>query len=310
MGMLNHLLSAMLAAVLLLAAAVPSMAANETLPRADGTSIVYHLDRGDAEARRGLILVLQGSGCEPVTDGGWIETEASLLAPGRAVLTIEKYGVAVDQPKTDFVGGCSHDYWAKNTLQQRVLDAAQVVARLRAESWWDRELIIYGGSEGGAVAAMLAPLVPETKAVVIVSSGIGVPVAELIRAAVPPPVAAQISSMLKEAKANPTGDKRFGGASYRWWADAADVTPAKALLQTDASILLIHGARDQYAPVSTARATQTLFMEAGKGNLTYREYESYDHFIKDRTGVDHRRAVIQEAADWLCRERLREDSAR
>lgn len=210
-------------------ALIVAPAAADTLPRSDGSQITYHLDRPHG-GRRGAVLMLQGSGCESVAERDWLKSEPPVIAPKHAVLAIEKYGVVPGRPKTDAVEGCSPDYWQRNTLQQRVLDAAQVVARLRAEPWWNRELVIYGGSEGGAVAAMLAPLVPETKAVIIVSSGIGVQVAELIRAAVPPPVATQISAMLAEVKANPTGDKRFGGASYRWWADAADITPAKALL--------------------------------------------------------------------------------
>lgn len=274
--------------------------AADTLPRTDGSQIIYHLDRIKG-GRRGAMLMLQGSGCESVAKREWLKSESPMIAPGHAVLAIEKYGVAPGPPPAHSVESCSPDYWHRNTLQQRVLDAVQVIARLRAEPWWNRELVIYGGSEGGAVAAMLAPLVPETKAVVIVSSGIGVPVAELIRAAVPPRVAAQLPAMLAEAKANPTGNKRFGGASYRWWADAADVTPAKALLQTDAPVLLIQGARDEFAPAATARATRDLFAAAGKKSLTYREYEGYDHFMKDSAGVDHRAAVLRDIASWLRR---------
>jgi len=295
-----------LATVVLASTTAPVAA--DTLPRADGSQIIYHLDR--LKGRRSAVLVLQGSGCEPVAEREWLKSEPPIIAPGHAVLAIEKYGVAPGRPQAGSVEGCSPDYWHRNTLQQRVLDAAQVIARLRAEPWWNRELVIYGGSEGGAVAAMLAPLVPETKAVVIVSSGIGVPVAELIRAAVPPPVAAQITAMLAEAKANPTGDKRFGGASYRWWADAADVTPAKALLQTDAPVLLIQGTRDQFAPAATARATRDLFAAAGKRSLTYREYEGFDHFMKDSAGVNHRAAVLRDIASWLRRLRTEVETVR
>jgi alpha-beta hydrolase superfamily lysophospholipase len=143
--------------------------------------------------------------------------------------------------------------------------------------------------------------VPETRAVVIRSSGIGVPVAELIRAAVPPPVAAELPRILAEARANPSGAIRWGGASYRWWADAAELVPARMLLQTDAPVLLIHGARDQFAPVSSARAARDLFAAAGARNLTYREYPLFDHFMTDAGGVSHREAVLREAASWLRR---------
>ncbi|MGZ8997824.1 MAG: alpha/beta hydrolase [Allosphingosinicella sp.] len=271
-----------------------------TLARGDGSEIAYYLDRVDPAARQGLLLMLQGSGCEPVIDREWFRSEPALLAPGRAVLAIEKYGVTPARPQLDLEEGCTADYWRANTLQQRVLDAVRVLAQLRSETWWNGELIIYGGSEGGAIAAMLAPLVPETDAVVIQSSGIGVPVGELIRSAVPPPVALEMARVFAEARANPTGALRFGGASYRWWAEAVDVTPAISLLQTGAPILLIQGFRDQSAPVVTARATRDLFARSGRHNLTYVEYPDYDHAMIDSAGRNHRSEVLAAAQAWLA----------
>ncbi len=285
-------------AILAFAVARPGLA--ESLPRADSSNILYHLDNIGDGTPRSLLLTLQGSGCEPVADRPWLKTEPPIVAPGSAVLSIEKYGVSSGRPIVDSIDGCPPAFWRRDTLQQRVADAIQVIASLRGSSWWNGTLIVMGGSEGGAVAAMLAPLVPETRAVVIVSSGIGVSVADLIRSAVPPPVAAQLNSVLAEAKANPTSEKRFAGASYHWWAEAADVTPAAMLLQTDVPILLIHGARDQFAPVATARATRDLISAAGRRNLTYWEYAEYDHFMKDAAGVDHMPEVLEKVHAWIA----------
>jgi alpha-beta hydrolase superfamily lysophospholipase len=261
--------------------------------------MVYHLGAVEPGSRQGILLMLQGSGCDPVIERDWLQSDPPLLAPARMVVAIEKYGVSPGMPEAELDEGCSQEYWQRNTLQQRVVDAVQLIAHLRKDEHWNGELIIYGGSEGGAVAALLAPLVPETRAVIIESAGIGVSVGELIRSSVPPAVAAQIPSILALAKANPTGIHRFGGASYRWWADAMDVTPALALLQTDAPILLIHGARDSLAPVSTARATRDLFARARRTNLTYAEYPDYDHEMADSSGTDHRLEVLTAAGSWL-----------
>lgn len=295
-----HLLGRLVAGIAI-AGGVSMPTAAATVPRADGSELTYHLDQVERDGRQSILLMLQGSGCEPVADREWVTSMPLLLARGHAVLMIEKYGVVPGQPEDEFLDGCSKDYWRKNTLQRRVLDAVQVVARLRKEPWWNGELVIYGGSEGGAVAAMLAPLLPETKAVIIQSAGIGVPVGELIRSAVPPSIAAEMLRVFTEAKVNPSGDKRMGGASYRWWADAVDVTPATLLLQADMPVLLVHGTRDQFAPVATARATRDLFAGAGKGNLTYWEYVGYDHFMRDAAGADHQPEVLKAAAAWLLR---------
>jgi pimeloyl-ACP methyl ester carboxylesterase len=279
--------------------ASPSYAGPARLQRADQSFIQYHVERPDVRRRQPLILLLQGSGCEPVANDSQLASTARVLAPGHATLMIEKYGAESDAPVRDILDGCSAAFWEGNTLQQRVADAVQVIAHLRKERWWNGRIVIFGGSEGGAVAALLAPLIPETRAVVIRSSGIGVPVGELIRRAVPPPVAAELPRIMSEAKANPTGRIRWGGASYRWWADAVDLIPATTLLQTEAPILLIQGASDQYAPVATARATRDLFAAANKPNLTYREYPRYDQFMVDEQGVKHGDTVLREAALWL-----------
>jgi alpha-beta hydrolase superfamily lysophospholipase len=245
--------------------------------------------------------MLQGSGCESVALNERIPWMAARLAPSHALLTIEKYGVL---PHTDGET-CSADHLRGNTLSQRVLDLLQVVSALRAETWWNGELVLFGGSEGGAVAAMAAPLLAETRAVIVWSSGIGLPVGEMIRSVLPPQMAEEAANVFAEARRNPTGERQWGGTSYRWWADAVDLVPARALSRTRVPILLIHGTRDQSAPIASARAARDLVRAADAPDFTYREYEGYDHFMVDAAGVDHRAEVVAEAAAWLRRARRR-----
>lgn len=274
-----------------------------SIERPDGSEIVYHVDRGaNATGDQPLLLLMQGSGCDPVSANENLDGAGEVIAPGHAVLTIEKYGVPAREA-AELVEGCTHDFWRGNTLSQRVIDAARVIGRLRQESWWSRELILYGGSEGGAIVAMLAPLVPETRAVVIESSGIGVPVGELVRQAVPEPMRTQALEIFAAARRNPSADEIWGGASYRWWADAVDQVPARSLVQADVPVLLVQGGRDQNAPVATARATRDLFVARGRTNLTYWEFEGYDHFMVDQTGIDHEPEVWAAIAEWLSRAR-------
>jgi len=285
----------------LLPAAAPAQPGrSHSVLRTDGSSLVYHVDRPAGARRAGALLVLQGSGCEPVQMDKRVRGYGRMLAPERVLVTIEKYGVGAAQTG-DQIEGCSAAYWRGNTLTRRVLDALAVVAALRRESWWSGDVAIFGGSEGGAVAAMLAPLVPETRAVIVYSSGIGVPVGDLVRMAVPPPVRQQADEVFEEVRRDPDPARRWGGASYAWWADAVDQVAARSLLQTRAPILLIHGSRDQYADVSTARATRDLLAGPAGSRFTYREYAGYDHFMTDAAGVDHRPRVLSAARDWLRR---------
>ena len=270
-------------------------ATSHALDRPDGSRIDYPVGRRAPRGRQPLLLMLAGSGCDSVLRNDRIGWMAARLAPRHALLTVEKYGVS---PGADGEA-CSAEFWRGNTLHQRVLDAAQVVAALRRQGWWNGELVLFGGSEGGAVAAMLAPLLPETKAVIVWSSGIGLPIGAMIRSVLPPPMQAEADKIFAEARAHPTGERQWGGASYRWWADAVDLVPARSLVQTGAPVLLIHGSRDQFAPVASARAARDLAQARGKTNFVYREYAGYDHFMIDAAGADHRVEVVAAAALWL-----------
>ena len=272
-------------------------ASARSLERTDGTRLAYHLGTWPERGRRPVLLMLQGSGCDSVALNDRIPWMAARLAPDHVLLTIEKYGVS---PGADGES-CTPDYWRGNTLQQRVLDALQIVSALRRQRNWNGEIVIFGGSEGGAVAAMLGPLVPEARAVIVWSSGIGLPLGEMIRQALPPPMQAETERVFAEARRQPSGERQWGGASYRWWADSVDLVPARSLVATAAPVILIHGTNDQSAPIASARAARDLVAASGKADFLYREYEGYDHFMADAAGVDHRAEVIDAAADWLRR---------
>ncbi len=280
--------------------AAPAQALTQyKIERPNSSNIEFYLERDLGQANQSILLMLHGSGCEPVKSRDWLTTDPEIIVPEAALLVIEKYGVGTDYEEAEKVDSCSRDYWDHATLSRRVADAVQVIAALRSEDWWNGSLIIYGGSEGGAVAAMIVPLVPESKAVIIQSSGIGLSVGRLIETAVPPMVKPLVKRAIANARENPTGNKHALGASYSWWADAADIVAARSLLQTDVPVLLIHGTRDQSAPVSTARAARDLLKKAGKTSFRYVEYEGYDHFMVDADGVDHRPATLHMANKWL-----------
>lgn len=279
------------------AAQQPAAPPARVLERPDGSAIHHYLEPPAGAARRPALIMLQGSGCNSVGRNGRIAWMAPRLAPRHILVRIEKYGVA---PGADGEN-CSAEFWRGNTLHQRVLDVVQLVAALRRERWWNGELVLFGGSEGGAVAAMAAPLIPEVRAVIVWSSGIGQPVGEMIRSVLPPPMQQEAPRIFEEARDNPTGGRQWGGASYRWWADAVDLVPARSLVQARAPILLVHGGRDRSEPVASARATDELMRAAGRPHFTYREYPDYDHFMVDSAGVDHRAEVVAEIAEWLRR---------
>jgi len=270
--------------------------------RSDDTTIHYELNLANGvSAPRGVLLMLQGSGCAPVTGGerfsGW-----ERIAPDFALLTIEKAGVVPgDEPPSSDADGdpaCSAAFYANDTLDRRVLDAARVIQVLRGQDWWTGELIVFGGSEGGAVAAELAGMLPGLDAVVIFSTSLGWTLEEAVLGSVPPPVREPIAGSFAEARAGGGFEPVIAGHSPQWWANALDRRPAAALSTTQSPVLIVHGALDQFAPVASAREGVDLLENAGTC-VTYLEKEGLDHFMRDAEGADQRPAVFTEIGQWV-----------
>jgi alpha-beta hydrolase superfamily lysophospholipase len=275
------------------AAAQPAVSA---VKRPDGSAIDWYLDRQTAPPKQGILVLAQGSGCSSVTLNHNIETAKHLL-PDFAVVTVDKYGVRPgDDPKPD--DGCSKTFYAHHTVSQRVADYRQVIARAETLPWWNGQLVLFGGSEGGAVMHILAAKV-EPNAAVIYSSATGMPFADAFVQVIPPQMAAEAPAELARIRRAPLSDKVWGGNSYRWWADVIDRPLWEEALKARAPLLVVQGRRDRSNPVSSARALRDAFAAAKRCNLTYWEFEDYDHAMADAAGVSHQSEVFTRISAWL-----------
>jgi len=272
---------------------------SDTTMRADGSPIHWQLAQFATEASKPVLLVAQGSGCAPARRNANVATLATKL-PEFAVLTIEKYGVDPAVEPAEPVNDCSADYHANHTVTQRVEDAQRVLQSLRDRVLWDGRLVLFGGSEGGAVVSILAHESSEVDATVVFSTGTGLTIAEFLPAVLPPPVVAMMTAVFDQARANPQSSDVVGGNALKWWADILDRRLADDLLASSAPILLVHGVNDREAPVAAARATRDAFAEAGQAErLTYWELSDRDHQMRDGQGVSHLDAVLSDVAEWL-----------
>jgi len=269
---------------------------HNTLKRPVGPDIDWYLDRQVPSARQGILVIAQGSGCGSVVNNRNVEGAKSLL-PGFAVVTVEKYGVApgaVQKGPQD----CSPLFWANHTVSQREQDYRAVIDRVRTEPWWNGQLVLFGGSEGGAVVHILAANV-DANAAVILSSATGIPFRDAFVQVVPPEMAREAPSQLDKARRNPLSADTWGGNSYRWWADIADRPLWEDALKAKGALLVVQGARDRSNPLSSARAFRDAFAARHRSNLTYWEYADYDHTMVDSTGTSHLPEVFSRISNWL-----------
>lgn len=272
-------------------------------PRADGTSIEWHMTGRTGAAKQGVLLLSQGSGCGPAATNPNLPTWR-VVAPEFVAVTVEKYGVSASDPTLAEAGvgqmdACPDAHVKGHRLYGRVADFEAVIAELRKEKWWSGDVVLMGGSEGGAVMSVLAPRVPEADAVVILSTGVGWPLSRIILESLPPEARPQLAGMFDAIRANPESDMTFSGLSAAYYAEFMDRKLVEELVATDAPVLVVFGEKDQWGPVESARTMQDAFAAAGKSNLTYREKTGLDHGMIDVDGVSHIDDVLAEIATWV-----------
>lgn len=272
------------------------MAAVHHFPQPDNLELYYHVD-SPANARHPVVAILQGSECLRVSDK-YPDLIATLNARGIAVLRVEKTGLTPDTP----IGDCPPAYLQKNDLDRRLLDLLAVVAELRKDPTWDRRLVLVGGSEGAMLAALAAPLIPEVRAVALISGGGGFTFAEEIEHMMRSQAAGdaaiqQFRETRKQSHIDPTTTREWGSDgklarnTWLWLSRAEDLELARPLLRVDVPILVLHGARDTSTPVESARKLQRQFQIAGKTNLQL--------WIDPAAGHAPTRQSLARVLDWV-----------
>ena len=277
--------------------------------RPDGSSINWSLDiPQDRVGQVGLVVIMQGSGCESITKSGSLKL-TRLVFSDFAALTVEKYGVTQGDDGVEKDGElvCPLEYYASNTNSQRVVDYVTILNSLSSAQWWNGQLVIIGGSEGGDIAARVSAQV-HPQAVVMISSGGGITFAEVVqvtirgemeRNEVPREQWPDLEGIFSRARANPQSAQVEGGYSYKYWADSIDRRTVDDMLKIAAPMLLIQGTADTSLPLYDARAAVDIFTGAKRGNLTYWEKAGYSHGMVDAGGTNRLEEVLQEARFWV-----------
>lgn len=264
--------------------------------RPDGSAMHWTLDRPAAESA-GIIVLAQGSGCLSVAHNDNLAMVRASF-PDFAALMIEKPGVEPGANPADDHMDCSAEFRSNSTVSQRVADYRQIIDELRNETWWNGQIVLFGGSEGGLVAAVLAAEV-EADAAILFSTAGGLPFGQIVRQSIPEEGWPTVDAEFEKARQNPESTELWAGSSYRFWADIIDRRVADDMLRAETAFLLIQGGNDPSSPIETARATNDLFAAAGRCNLTYWEFPGYDHAMGDANGNAHMADVLAQSKAWL-----------
>lgn len=273
--------------------------------RPDGSEIVYYLDL-PRQKPYPLIALLQGSECLRVADK-YRDFVREMNARGVAVLRVEKPGLTADTP----IGECPPEYLRKNSWDRRVLDLLIVLGQIRREpNGWNGRLGLAGGSEGAMIAAMTAPLVPETEAVLLFSGGgvlnfgqevkLGIAHQMRVGGASESDIEQQADTIERqwaEVVDNPSHQQEWGSDgelarnTYLWWANAIPIALHRPLLQVTDPIRVYQGSRDDQVRPELSQGLSRLFHQANRTNLELVMYDG-EHVPSAE--------VITEGLNWLA----------
>lgn len=279
---------------------VPAQATPEALElaRPDGSLIHYTLDRSTGSSK-GLLLLAQGSGCNPGATNVSIAAIRSAF-PDHAALIVEKVGVTPDAAIIHGNTDCPSAFIEDYTLSQRVDDYRLVLIHLQTDSTLAADrLVLFGGSEGGLAVAKLAAEFHPT-ATILLSSATGGTFGEMVRGTVPPEGHATIDAGFAAARAHPESSEMFAGSTLRFWADILDTRTLDFMMETTSPFLLIQGGMDVSNPIASARLTADTFTAEGRCTLTYWEFPSLDHSMRAPDGTSHLAAVAALASQWVA----------
>lgn len=282
------------------------------LPRPDGSEIHYYVQNRES-GKQPVLLIMQGSDCNSIARHPTVH-EYTQIAPGHAVLYVDKYGITDELPPIadENREDCPGDYLVHDRPQQRVLDYLRVIAELRrTQDWWNGDLVILAGSSGTVVGEQVAVLVPEVRSLVLLglgsrwflddlTSGIEASLANAPGNEASKQAELQsVLAMFEQMRESPSNLKFASGHSHAYWASLMNFDQLNALRQVEVPVLAVQGARDENVSAAGAKAMVRELEAAGRSNISYREYEDLDHGFVDSKGVSHKGRVIEDIRRWL-----------
>ena len=281
------------------------------IERPDGSKLLAYFEE-PANPSYPIVFLIHGSTCTSAFPM-FKMTAPALTNNGIGVIALEKYGMS------NAVKDCPAEYLKNNFIQSRIQDHLLAASFVRKNmSRWNGKFGWAGASEGGQIAALTAPLVPETAMIAMLASGGGLTMAEEL------PIAfqrllrrqgateeqilqkkAELESQYALIKADPTpwkewlSDGNFARNTYRYWDSILWVKAMPLLEKMDIPMLLVHGTEDTSCPIESSEALVARFNSLGKTNLTFLKYPGLEHNWTDLEGKSNTQKVLGDTFGWI-----------
>ena len=280
----------LLAAVTVQACAAPSPFERRMVDDASGRHITYYISRPHA-ARAPILLMIQGSGCSlALTTGPDGEASSSVfnLLPFASegqftTVVVEKpfAGPAAGVPVP--ANGCSAAFNANFTADSWLAAIQASLHDARTSSWVDpRRTLVFGGSEGAVMAALLAEADPTvTDVIALGGSGTTQAYDFIVNAYATcfdvPRCLAQVEAQLHAITAMPDSATEFAwGHPFKRWTSFFKADPAEALMHSRARVYVGFGTADRSVPALSQEIMVAKLLAAGR-DVTVRRVPDAGH---------------------------------
>jgi pimeloyl-ACP methyl ester carboxylesterase len=280
-----------------------------------GRQVTYYVSHPATPAP--LMLMIQGSGCEPVmhvADAGSYSSMYNLIpyaGQGRfTVIAVEKpFSGAAPGQRPGGAQGCSAEFNADFTAESWLVALQASLADARRLPWVDRRrTLVFGTSEGAVMASLLAgsdEMV--TDAIVIGGSGTTQLFDFLVFAYQNcfdrSPCIAEVERRVRAIQAAPQSATDFAwGHPHKRWTSFFGVDPGGALLRSRARVYVAFGTQDASVPALSQELIVARLMSAGR-DVTVRRVADAGHGLTS-TGAGDWSEVDREyglALDWFWR---------
>jgi pimeloyl-ACP methyl ester carboxylesterase len=276
-----------------------------------GRRITYYVSRPARPAP--LLLMIQGSGCEPVmriSDAGSHSTLYNFLpyaAEGRfTVMAVEK-PFSAPNAGHGAATGCSAEFNADFTAESW-LDALRAgLADARRLPWVDRRrTLVFGTSEGAVMASLLAAREESVTDVVFIGGSGTTQLFDFLvfayqRCFDRSRCIAEVERQARAIAAAPQSATDFAwGHPYRRWSSFFRVDPGEALLRSRARVYLAFGTADASVPPLSQELVAARLIAAGR-DVTVRRVPDAGHGLTSAGARDFSEAdrEFRLALDWF-----------
>jgi|GEM_PF-472619 len=253
----------------------------------------YTVQKGNASETDTLLFFIGGSG--NVSYNYYVQTYFEELSGNVTIYALQKRFVS---PRETGLFEPSSSFYEYNHYPQLVQDQKEFIQYILTNTdHTGKNVIIFGVSEGGNIAAKVSSEIPETTHLMLLGSGGMAGIEEFKlwgdRHSID-------FEKIKQAVAKyPTSiEKKALGHAYKYWSSVLPIDPMDSLEKLEIPILAAIGGSDEMVPIESLYFLSNEFIRRGKKNLTVKIFPDCNHVLNDSTGKSYRGELFQLAASW------------